>query len=89
MSEEKDENGGEEDEDADEPKPRLVREGYGSPDVWSADEMFYECPYCGSEEIEREGKGEYTGGGYGDRWDEWYCTKCGQVWETERDSGLY
>ncbi|MCY3410419.1 MAG: hypothetical protein INQ03_02175 [Candidatus Heimdallarchaeota archaeon] len=45
------------------------------------------CPQCGSRDIEIETEREYTGGGFADSWDNFYCTKCGNEWRSNTESG--
>ncbi|MBD3408484.1 MAG: hypothetical protein GF411_20340 [Candidatus Lokiarchaeota archaeon] len=44
------------------------------------------CPRCNSREIIIKTKHEYTGGGYADRWDEFYCEDCDYEWKSETTS---
>jgi len=51
------------------------------------DEYPPKCPKCGSREIEIESRSEYTGGGFADRWDEFFCRECGYEWRSATNSG--
>jgi transposase-like protein len=47
------------------------------------------CPECKSKDIDHENKGEYTGGGFGDSWSEFWCNKCGHEWRFGQKHGYY
>ncbi len=44
------------------------------------------CPKCGSQNVSYDQEQEYTGGGYGDVWYNYYCEHCGHEWRSETES---
>lgn len=47
------------------------------------------CPKCGHTEVECESKTEYTGGGYAEYWDEFFCKQCNHEWRSEKRSDYF
>lgn len=41
-----------------------------------------ECPKCKLTDIIREKQSEYTGGGYADYWEEFFCESCEFEWRS-------
>ncbi len=48
-----------------------------------------QCPKCGSKRISHENKGEYTGGGYGNFWSEFWCMDCEFEWRSDEKTDYY
>ncbi|MFW9980149.1 MAG: hypothetical protein ACFFEJ_18850 [Candidatus Thorarchaeota archaeon] len=52
-----------------------------------SDEYPPKCPKCGSRNVAIETNSEYTGGGFADSWDEFYCGDCSYEWRSDTTSG--